>query len=69
MHRTFPAGAVVPFAAQRVPDLARAMLIETDHSIAEIAQALGYEEVNSFRRAFQNWTGLSPGAFRRTTVR
>ena len=45
------------------------MLIETDHSIAEIAQALGYEEVNSFRRAFQNWTGLSPGAFRRTTVR
>jgi len=50
-------------------DRARAMLIETDHSIAEIAQALGYEEVNSFRRAFQNWTGLSPGAFRRATVR
>jgi len=47
---------------------ARAMLIETDHSIVEIAKALGYEEVNSFRRAFRSWTGLSPSAFRDTIV-
>ena len=50
-------------------DRARAMLIETDHTIAEIAEALGYEEVNSFRRAFRNWTGLSPNEFRVTTGR
>jgi AraC-like DNA-binding protein len=50
-------------------DRARAMLIETDHSIVEIANALGYEEVNSFRRAFQNWTGLSPSAFRGAKAR
>jgi AraC-like DNA-binding protein len=50
-------------------DRARAMLIETDHSIVEIANALGYEEVNSFRRAFQNWNGLSPNEFRVTTGR
>ena len=53
------------FQAER----ARAMLNETDHSIAAIANALGYEEVNSFRRAFRNWTGLSPNEFRFTTGR
>jgi len=42
-----------------------ALLNETDYSISEIAHALGYEEVNSFRRAFAEWTGLSPTQFRK----
>lgn len=45
---------------------ARQLLSESEHSIAEIADALGYEEVNSFRRAFEQWAGLSPTQFRET---
>ncbi|MFD0978035.1 helix-turn-helix domain-containing protein [Tropicimonas aquimaris] len=44
------------FQAER----ASALLLETDHSIREVASALGYREVNSFRRAFRNWTGKTP---------
>ena len=40
------------------------LLEETDHSTAEISHALGYRETNSFRRAFEGWTGLSPNQYR-----
>jgi len=41
------------------------LLAETEFSVAEIAHALCYDETNSFRRAFLQWTGLSPSEFRR----
>jgi AraC-like DNA-binding protein len=47
-----------------VTDRARALLLESDLAIDEIALAVGYREPNSFRRAFRNWTGLSPSAYR-----
>lgn len=40
------------------------LLIETDYSIGEISAHLGYQEPNSFRRAFEEWTGLSPTLYR-----
>lgn len=43
---------------------ARALLAEPHASISEIAQSLGYSEINSFRRAFRKWTGVSPSVFR-----
>jgi AraC-like DNA-binding protein len=43
---------------------ARILLAESQVSIAEIARSLGYCEVNSFRRAFQKWTNLTPTAYR-----
>ena len=39
---------------------AKALLRETDHSVQAIATSLGYREVNSFRRAFHRWVGLTP---------
>lgn len=43
---------------------ARMLLTDTDLDIAAIARALGYEEPNSFRRAFRAWTEQTPSAFR-----
>lgn len=42
---------------------ARALLAETEMSVTEVAAALGFDEVNSFRRAFHGWTGLTPTEF------
>ena len=35
-------------------------------SIKETAQKVGYTETASFVRAFKQWTGLSPGQFRKS---
>ena len=43
---------------------ARSLLSETDHSIDDIASALLYGEVNSFRRSFQGWSGMTPTQYR-----
>ncbi|MCC2111196.1 MAG: AraC family transcriptional regulator ligand-binding domain-containing protein [Hyphomicrobiales bacterium] len=49
------------FLQERACDL----IIKADLGIDEIARSLGYREPNSFRRAFRDWTGLSPSAFAR----
>ncbi|MCB9077381.1 MAG: AraC family transcriptional regulator ligand-binding domain-containing protein [Anaerolineaceae bacterium] len=41
-------------------ELARHYLATTDYTSAEISFLLGYEEPNSFFRAFQAWTGQTP---------
>ncbi|MFB2531634.1 AraC family transcriptional regulator [Paracoccus sp. p3-h83] len=43
---------------------AQALLTGGDLPVAEIAAELGYSEPSAFHRAFRNWTGTSPGAFR-----
>lgn len=43
---------------------ARALLAQPNVTIDEVARSLGYSEVNSFRRAFRKWTGLSPSSYR-----
>lgn len=47
--------------------LAEHYLRRTMMSSAEIALLLGFEDVNSFVRAFRGWTGTTPQAVRRTT--
>lgn len=47
-------------------ELARHYLSASDYSSTEIAFLLGYEETNSFYRAFRAWTGLTPEAIRAT---
>ena len=44
---------------------AAAWLRETDESIEQIAMRAGYESGPAFHKAFKQWRGLSPGAFRR----
>lgn len=45
--------------------MARDYLAGTDLSTEEIAYLLAYRDTSSFFRAFQNWTGTTPGALRR----
>jgi AraC-like DNA-binding protein len=33
-------------------------------SIAQVAEAIGYPDARSFRRAFRRWSGVSPSEFR-----
>lgn len=43
---------------------AATMLVETNRSITEIGQLVGYADIPSFRRIFQAATGVSPSGYR-----
>lgn len=45
-------------------DLALDLLQRTRRPIKQVAQAVGYRNEKSFIRAFRDWTGTSPGAYR-----
>ncbi len=44
--------------------LASRYLSEQDRSVAEVAWLLGYSDASAFVRAFERWTGMTPGRFR-----
>lgn len=45
---------------------AKDMLLDKSTGIAEIAEAVGYQNVHSFRRAFKRVLGISPSEYRNT---
>lgn len=45
-------------------ELAHYYLRETELSINEVSFLLGFQETNSFIRAYNSWTGISPGQVR-----
>lgn len=45
-------------------EYARRLLTSTDLSIGEVAFLLGFDEVNSFMRAFRVWEGTTPARWR-----
>lgn len=45
-------------------ELADYYLLKSELSLSEISFLLGFNEPNSFIRAYTNWTGLSPGSVR-----
>lgn len=47
-------------------ELARSYLVGTQLSCVEIGFLLGFDDPNSFFRAFQEWTGQTPDAVRRS---
>jgi AraC-like DNA-binding protein len=53
---------------RRLTDAA-AMLRETAETVTEVAAACGYPSVRHFRRTFERYRGLSPGAYRRLMAR
>ena len=44
--------------------IARALLATAGHDIADVAQAVGFENSATFARAFRRWTGDSPSRYR-----
>ena len=50
-------------------DMAINHLSDGNESVAEIAAALGFAETSAFHRAFKQWTGVSPGDYRRAPKR
>ncbi|MEM8607885.1 MAG: AraC family transcriptional regulator ligand-binding domain-containing protein [Myxococcota bacterium] len=54
-------------AARR--DRACTLLHKADLRVADVAYAVGYDEVASFTKAFRRWTGESPSAFRERALR
>ena len=46
--------------------LAQHYLLKTDLPLTEISFLLGFEEPNSFFRAFRGWAGRSPESFRQS---
>jgi AraC-like DNA-binding protein len=45
-------------------ELARHYLLQSSLALNEAAYLLGYENANSFFRAFRHWEGTSPGQWR-----
>jgi AraC-like DNA-binding protein len=50
-------------------DLAHGYLSRSSASLVEIAYLLGFQDGNSFIRAFRDWTGKTPGEYRMSTMR
>lgn len=45
--------------------LARTLVLQSDVSLAQVAEQLGFAEVSTFYRAFKRWTGTTPAQFQK----
>jgi AraC-like DNA-binding protein len=46
-------------------DKALEMIGSKDHSITDVAFAVGFNELSTFQKAFKHWTNLTPSDFKR----
>jgi AraC-like DNA-binding protein len=44
---------------------AMALLVEPNHTVMDVATAVGFDSVSAFTRAFGRYTGETPTAYRR----
>lgn len=49
-------------------DMAIDLLSRADLTVMEVAAQTGFQETSAFHRAFKKWTGVSPGAYRRSSA-
>lgn len=49
-------------------DMAINLLSRDDLTVIEVAELTGFQEASAFHRAFKKWTGVSPGAYRRSSA-
>lgn len=49
-------------------DMAINLLCRPDMTVMEVAALTGFQESSAFHRAFKKWTGVSPGAYRRSNA-
>ncbi|MCW2271519.1 HTH-type transcriptional regulator VirS [compost metagenome] len=49
-------------------DMAINFLGQSDLTVCEVAAQAGFQETSAFHRAFKKWTGVSPGAYRRSST-
>ena len=49
-------------------EMALKAVADSDRSLADIAQSLGFAESSTFYRAFRRWTGLPPARWRRQKI-
>ncbi|WOI52153.1 helix-turn-helix transcriptional regulator [Parvularcula sp. LCG005] len=49
---------------KRILNAQAKVLLRAKISIADVAQQLGFSDIRSFNRAFQQWNGLTPHAYR-----
>lgn len=47
-------------------DMAINLLSQPGMTVSEVAAQTGFQETSAFHRAFKKWTGISPGAYRRS---
>ena len=45
-------------------DMAKTLLLESELPIVEIAERVGYANVDTFRKAYKRYTGSAPSALR-----
>lgn len=49
-------------------DMAINLLCQPNMTVTEVAALTGFQESSAFHRAFKKWTGVSPGAYRRSNA-
>lgn len=49
-------------------DMAINLLCQFNMTVTEVATLIGFQESSAFHRAFKKWTGVSPGAYRRSNA-
>lgn len=60
--------AYQPLLQQTRLELAQYYLTRTEHSLGEISFLLGFKRVSSFSLAFKSWMGITPMAYRQSSV-
>lgn len=72
LSRIFKDEAGVGFSEYKVQvkiERAREWLVQTGYNVNQISEKLGYENVESFIRAFKKITGLTPSGYRKSVKR